>query len=271
MDIIKPIKVFICYAMEDYNVAKRLYNDLKNLGLKPWLDKEDILIGQNWKFAINQAIQKSDYFLALISRNSLSKKGYVHKEMKIAFEVLDNYPTSQIFLLPVLLEKCEPFDENLQNIQWGKLYPSYKTGFYEILRVFKINKNNDIFQNIPKFKDLSDADQTYIYKVIGDYSINDLLEKNEAKTKVPTTTHKIDEAKTKVPTTTHKIDEAKTKVPTTTHKIDNDILLSILGYERKKNPFVKFMEKIKFKLEDVYFYFFGGSRILRALKKLEKD
>ena len=33
----KP-KIFISYAKEDVDIAKRLYHDLKNKGLSPWLD-----------------------------------------------------------------------------------------------------------------------------------------------------------------------------------------------------------------------------------------
>ena len=39
------IKVFISYAREDYETANRLHDDLKASGLKPWMDKKDILLG----------------------------------------------------------------------------------------------------------------------------------------------------------------------------------------------------------------------------------
>ena len=40
--------VFISYAREDSDAAKRLKKDLKDAGLNPWLDKEELLPGQNW-------------------------------------------------------------------------------------------------------------------------------------------------------------------------------------------------------------------------------
>ncbi len=48
--------VFISYARENFKTAKRLYDTLKQAGLTPWMDTEDILPCQNWKYAINQAI-----------------------------------------------------------------------------------------------------------------------------------------------------------------------------------------------------------------------
>ncbi len=46
------------------------------------MDRKDILIGQNWQLAI----QKSSYFLALLSSNSVSKAGYVQKELRMALD-----------------------------------------------------------------------------------------------------------------------------------------------------------------------------------------
>jgi hypothetical protein len=43
------MKVFISYARKDKEVARSLYNDLKNAGVQAWLDTEDLLPGQNWK------------------------------------------------------------------------------------------------------------------------------------------------------------------------------------------------------------------------------
>ena len=40
--------VFISYAREDSEAAKRLYQELKNAGFIPWLDKESLIAGQNW-------------------------------------------------------------------------------------------------------------------------------------------------------------------------------------------------------------------------------
>ncbi len=52
------IKVYISYAHEDYEIAKRLYDDLKDLpNVKPWLDDEDIIPGQKRKPAITKVSQ----------------------------------------------------------------------------------------------------------------------------------------------------------------------------------------------------------------------
>ena len=127
--------IFISYAREDYEVAEKLYNDLDKVGLNPWLDRKKLLVGQNWKIEIDKAIRKSSFFCALLSSNSVTKIGHVQKELKKALDILDNYPGSEIFLLPIRLDDCSPRDEKLHDIHWADLFPSYDQGLKEILRV----------------------------------------------------------------------------------------------------------------------------------------
>jgi len=75
-------RIFISYAREDSEAAFRLYEDLKRAGLRPWLDKEDLLPGQTWDLEIRRAVKKSKYFIALFSSTSVQKRGYVHKEYR---------------------------------------------------------------------------------------------------------------------------------------------------------------------------------------------
>lgn len=128
-------KIFLSYAREDLKIAQRLYNDLKRKGLELWFDREDLLPGQNWEEAINQAISNCSYFLALLSSNSLSKRGYIQKELKMALDILDEYPPSKVYIIPVRLDECMPSDRRLQSIHWADLFPSYEEGLKKTLRV----------------------------------------------------------------------------------------------------------------------------------------
>jgi hypothetical protein len=62
--------------------------------------------GQDWRLEIDKAIQSSHFFLACLSSNSISKRGYVHKELKTGLSVLDLMPEGAIYLLPVKLNEC---------------------------------------------------------------------------------------------------------------------------------------------------------------------
>ena len=129
-----PRKVFISYAKEDWEHALKLYKDLKSRGIKAWLDREDIVPGQRWKDAIRKAIVGCDYFIALLSKRAITKKGFVHTELKYAVEVLESLPRQEIFVIPALLEECDVEDEMLKQLHWAYLYPSYEKGVADIMR-----------------------------------------------------------------------------------------------------------------------------------------
>jgi len=99
------------------------------------MDKVDLLPGQNWKIHITKAIKESKYFIALLSSNSLSKKGYVQKELKLALDILGEFPPEDIFVIPARLDDCLPQDEVLKYLHWADLFPAFENGLNEILRV----------------------------------------------------------------------------------------------------------------------------------------
>lgn len=129
-------KVFISYAKEDHKVAKTLYDDLKCKDMKPWLDTEDLLPGQKWSEIIEKVLKNSDYVLILLSENSVSERGFVQKEMKMALDISDEFPSSKIFIIPVRLDNCEPTYKGLETLHWVDLFPSYNKGLNQILRAF---------------------------------------------------------------------------------------------------------------------------------------
>jgi len=136
----KDTIVFISYAKEDYEIAKRLHDDLKKAGAKPWLGQENILPGQTWKKEIDKAIKKSSYFIALMSNNSISKKGYVQKELKIALDMRYERPYLDIFLIPVKIDNCIPKDERLTDLHWADFNISYESGFNDICKILNLRK-----------------------------------------------------------------------------------------------------------------------------------
>jgi hypothetical protein len=105
--------VFISYAREDASSAEHLYMDLRKANIDAWLDTKCLLPGQNWKREISKAIKNSAYFLALISKRSVNKRGVVQKELKQAPDVLQEIPSHHIFLIPVRLDGTTPEDMEL--------------------------------------------------------------------------------------------------------------------------------------------------------------
>lgn len=126
------MQVFISYAREDEETARRIYQDLIQLGADPWLDQEAILPGQDWERAIKQAIRESSFFIALISKYSVGKRGYVQKELRTALDVLDEYPPDSIYVIPVRIDESEPQHDRLKMLQRVDLFPNYENALAKI-------------------------------------------------------------------------------------------------------------------------------------------
>lgn len=132
-----PPKVFISYAREDEEQARRLFDDLRTAGISPWFDKDSLLPGQRWKTAIEAAIRDCRFFIAVLSSNSINKRGYVQKELKDALEVLDEYPTSAIFIIPARLDNCAPSDDRLGDLHWVDMFPNWSDGLARIIKTIE--------------------------------------------------------------------------------------------------------------------------------------
>lgn len=130
----EPSQIFLSYAREDEKTAQRLYRDLSNLGYRVWLDSERLKAGSDWKATIRSEIRNSSLFLALISGASLDKRGFVQAELREALEVLLEFPSGGIFVVPVRLDNCEPKDSRLSQLHWVDLFPSYFPGLQRLIQ-----------------------------------------------------------------------------------------------------------------------------------------
>ena len=163
----QPPKIFLSYARENRGIATRLYNDLNRYELDVWLDMESLLPGDRWKDRIQDAIENSSYFIALLSTRSVNKKGFVQKELKTALEVLDLFPSSERFILPLRLDDCEICERKLKEHHWVDLFGEneYENGFKKILMV--VSPGRFIIRNKPK--ELSSANVNEMLKIHGYY------------------------------------------------------------------------------------------------------
>lgn len=117
----RPLNIFISYAFADKDLVGKVYSHLLSLGANPWLDIEKLLPGQDWKLEISKALDEADLILLCLTKRSVSKEGYVQKEMRLALDRALEMPEGNIFLIPARLEECDlPY--SLKNYQWVDLY-----------------------------------------------------------------------------------------------------------------------------------------------------
>ena len=121
LDLSRRVKVFLCHSSSDKPSIRELYVKLFSDGLQPWLDEKDILPGEQWEEAIRKAIRASDMVLVCLSMTSVSKRGFLQKEINSVLDVADEQPEGTIFLIPVRLEPCD-VPPRLSKWQWVDLF-----------------------------------------------------------------------------------------------------------------------------------------------------
>ena len=129
------LKVFLCHASGDKPPVRDLYNRLVVEGVDAWLDQEKLLPGQDWRLEIPKAVQEADVVVICLSKKSITKEGYVQKEIKFALDIAEEKPEGTIFLIPARLEDCT-VPERLSRWHWVDLYE--ENGFIKLLRSLKL-------------------------------------------------------------------------------------------------------------------------------------
>ena len=84
------IRIFLSYAREDYAAVRKLYERLKAAGYQPWMDKVDLLKGENFAKAIPKVIGKTDFFVVCLSTRSVAKRSFVQREINQALDLFED-------------------------------------------------------------------------------------------------------------------------------------------------------------------------------------
>jgi hypothetical protein len=127
-------QIFISYAPEDEEKVERLYRKLSDAGFKPWMDKKDLLPGEQRQFRIPQAIRRSDFFVVCLSVNSTDRRGWIQREIKQALEIWQERLESDIYLIPVQLEDCQ-VPERLRDFQ--RVNPFEEDGWSSLVKAIQ--------------------------------------------------------------------------------------------------------------------------------------
>jgi hypothetical protein len=135
----KEMQVFLCYASEDRDKAVNLYNLLSKHGIKTWIDKKDILPGQDWEVEIQKTIRNSHAVVVCLSSKSTTKEGFVQKEIRTAMDIANEKPEGTIFIIPARFEDCK-VPKSLNKFQWVDLY--LDDGVGNLIRALRARAND---------------------------------------------------------------------------------------------------------------------------------
>jgi TolB-like protein/cytochrome c-type biogenesis protein CcmH/NrfG len=118
--------VFISYAREDTEPARRIADALRAFGVEVWFDQNELRGGDTWDAKIKKQIRECSLFIALISANTQARgEGYFRREWRMAVERTHDMAAGMSFLLPVVVDDTHEADalvpEELLRVQWTQL------------------------------------------------------------------------------------------------------------------------------------------------------
>lgn len=131
----RQLNVFLSYATEDENFAKTLYEGLIRYNLDVWFDKEKLFPGQLWDEVVRQALNNADIVIVLLSKHTVSKEGYIQKEIRLALDKVDEKPDGTVYLIPVKIGKS-PIPSRLSTIQYVDI--KEENGFLKLMESIRI-------------------------------------------------------------------------------------------------------------------------------------
>ena len=100
-----PKAVFLSYASQDAEAARRICEALRAAGVEVWFDQNELVGGDAWDAKIRGQIAACALFVPVISANTNARgEGYFRLEWKLAVDRSHLMAHDQPFLLPVVID-----------------------------------------------------------------------------------------------------------------------------------------------------------------------
>jgi TolB-like protein len=97
--------VFLSYASQDVDAARRICDALLSAGIEVWFDQSELRGGDAWDAAIRKQVRECALFMPLISANTEARsEGYFRREWNLAVHRMMDMADDQAFLLPVVID-----------------------------------------------------------------------------------------------------------------------------------------------------------------------
>jgi eukaryotic-like serine/threonine-protein kinase len=118
--------VFLSYASQDAEAARRICEALRGAGVEVWFDQSELRGGEAWDVSIRRQIRSCRLFLPIISFNTQAREeGYFRREWNLAVGRTLDMAEDTAFLLPVVIDSTHDADarvpEKFREVQWTRL------------------------------------------------------------------------------------------------------------------------------------------------------
>jgi TolB-like protein/Flp pilus assembly protein TadD len=118
--------VFLSYASQDAEVARRICDALRAAGVEVWFDQSELRGGDAWDAKIRRQVATCELFIPVISANTQARlEGYFRIEWKLAAQRTHAMAEEKTFLLPVVIDATRDAEAKVpaefKTVQWTSL------------------------------------------------------------------------------------------------------------------------------------------------------
>jgi tetratricopeptide (TPR) repeat protein len=118
--------VFLSYASEDGEAAKRICDALRNAGVEVWFDQNELVGGDAWDQKIRKHIKECALLVPIISAATQARtEGYFRLEWRLADQRTHLMAQGRPFLLPVVIDATSDAEaqvpDSFTEVQWTRL------------------------------------------------------------------------------------------------------------------------------------------------------
>jgi tetratricopeptide (TPR) repeat protein len=118
--------VFLSYASQDANTARKICDALRTAGVEVWFDQNELRGGDQWDAKIRRQIRECALFVPVISSATEARpEGYFRFEWKLAVDRSHLMADDQPFLLPIIIdevpESTARVPDRFREVQWTRI------------------------------------------------------------------------------------------------------------------------------------------------------
>lgn len=118
--------VFLSYASQDAEAARRICDVLRAAGVEVWFDQSELVGGDAWDRKIRKQIKDCALFVPIISANTQARlEGYFRLEWKLAEDRSHLMAKGKPFIMPVCIDETKDWDTHVPDafmvVQWTRL------------------------------------------------------------------------------------------------------------------------------------------------------
>ena len=134
--------VFLSYASQDAEAARRVCEALRARGIEVWFDLSELRGGDAWDRQIREQIHDCALFVPIISATTQARReGYFRREWKLAVDRTHDMSERLAFLVPVVIDDTHDSEADVPDafraVQWMRL-PGGETSTAFVERISRL-------------------------------------------------------------------------------------------------------------------------------------